>query len=243
MPPPARPALTGPDLADELAACALVLARRFADGATMWAVAPVWGEHARHVAVEFVHPVIVGKRALPAVAVDAADPVASLRVSAVAGDILVVIGDARTSGLLPLLRRAPAWGMTTVWIGAGERPPPHSADHVVWLDDVIAGAARHDGSIVRLYHLLWELTHVWFEHSGLVDREAAHREEETCATCADEGRPAEVLGLDGCGGASVRTAAGVENVDATLVAPLHVGDLVLVHAGTAIAVLPEDADE
>ena len=31
-----------------------------------------WPEHARHVAVEFVHPVIVGKRALPAVASTAA---------------------------------------------------------------------------------------------------------------------------------------------------------------------------
>ena len=46
-------------------------------GATMWCVAPVWPEHARHVAVEFVHPVIMGKRALPAVAVDDPDPVAA----------------------------------------------------------------------------------------------------------------------------------------------------------------------
>ena len=50
-----------------LAAAALALARRFAAGATMWCVAPQWPSHGRHVAVEFVHPVIVGKRALPAV--------------------------------------------------------------------------------------------------------------------------------------------------------------------------------
>ena len=67
------------DLADDLAACALDLARRFAAGATMWCVAPLWPEHARHVAVEFVHPVIVGKRALPAVSIDAVDPVGALR--------------------------------------------------------------------------------------------------------------------------------------------------------------------
>ena len=67
------------DLADDLAACALDLARRFAAGATMWCVAPLWPEQARHVAVEFVHPVIVGKRALPAVSIDAVDPVGALR--------------------------------------------------------------------------------------------------------------------------------------------------------------------
>ena len=56
----------------DLARAALALARRFAAGATMWCLAPAWPEHARHVAVEFVHPVIVGKRALPAVSVDRA---------------------------------------------------------------------------------------------------------------------------------------------------------------------------
>jgi hydrogenase maturation factor len=32
----------------------------------------------------------------------------------------------------------------------------------------------------------------------------------------------------------------VETVDTTVVAPVHVGDLVLVHAGTAIAVVREE---
>ena len=40
-----------------------------------------WPEHARHVAVEFVHPVIMGKRALPAVAVADDDPVAASAVA------------------------------------------------------------------------------------------------------------------------------------------------------------------
>ena len=62
-------------------------ARRFAAGATMWCLAPAWPEHARHVAVEFVHPVIVGKRALPAVSVIEPDPVAALRATVRAGDV------------------------------------------------------------------------------------------------------------------------------------------------------------
>ena len=59
--------------AADLAVASLALARRFAAGATMWCVAPQWPSHGRHVAVEFVHPVIMGKRALPAVSVDGAD--------------------------------------------------------------------------------------------------------------------------------------------------------------------------
>ena len=60
-------------LGTDLARCALTVARRFAAGATMWCLAPAWPEHARHLAVEFVHPVIVGTRALPAVSVEGAD--------------------------------------------------------------------------------------------------------------------------------------------------------------------------
>ena len=227
-------------LADDLAACALDLARRFAAGATMWCVAPLWAEHARHIAVEFVHPVIVGKRALPAVSIDAAEPVGALRAIATRGDVLVVIGDATSKAASPLLLRATVWGLTTVWIGAGERPPAGSADHVLWVDGVVAGAARHDGSVVRLYHLLWELTHVCFEHSGLLETAQARDDVEVCTTCTDAGRPAEVLSVDERGGASVRTSAGVETVDTTIVAPVNVGDLLLVHAGTAIAVVRED---
>ncbi len=56
--------VAAPGPAEDLASAALSLARRFAAGATMWCVAPQWPAHARHVAVEFVHPVIVGKRVL-----------------------------------------------------------------------------------------------------------------------------------------------------------------------------------
>ena len=61
------------ELAADLATASLTLARRFAAGATMWCLAPQWEPHAQHVAVEFVHPVIVGKRALPAVALTGPD--------------------------------------------------------------------------------------------------------------------------------------------------------------------------
>ena len=72
----------GAGLEDDLARAALALARRFAAGATLWCAAPTWPEHARHVAVEFVHPVIIGTRALPAVSVVDPDLVPALRSTA-----------------------------------------------------------------------------------------------------------------------------------------------------------------
>ena len=227
------------DLAAELARAALTTARRLAAGATMWCVAPAWPEHARHIAVEFVHPVIVGKRAVPAVAVDDRDPVAALRSLARTGDVLVAASAADEPAVRDAMRRAPAWGVTTLWIGTGTRPPAGAADHVLWLE-APDPFARYDGSLVLLYHVLWELTHVCFEHPGLLAVEPCI-DDDACVTCSDEGRPAEVLEGSSAHTVAVRSARGVETIDTTLVGPVVPGDLVLVHAGTAIAMLDESS--
>src|SRR5688572_10076645 len=94
-------------LAADLAAASLAVARRFAAGATMWCWAPGAPEHAQHVAVEFVHPVIMGKRALPAVALTAGDGEAlvTLRSLVRPGDLVVVVGAEAGDGLVtPVLR-------------------------------------------------------------------------------------------------------------------------------------------
>lgn len=112
----------------------MALARRFAANGTLWCWSPRWMQHAEHVAVEFVHPVIVGKRALPAVAVADADPLSALRTLTEPGDALVVVADASTPGVDAVLRRAPAWGVETIWIGSGPRPEGGLGDHVLWFD-------------------------------------------------------------------------------------------------------------
>ena len=213
------------ELAADLAAASLVLARRFAAGATLWCLAPSWEPHAQHVAVEFVHPVIVGKKARPAVALTGPDLVAAGRVSVRAGDVVLAVAGADDPQVRDVLRRAPAWGATTLWIGSGGRPPPGAADHVLWLDDPDP-ALPATGGFVLLYHLLWELTHVCFEHPGLLTEQAPG---SVCITCSDEGRLGEVVAPG-----RVRTAGGVEDVSTLLVDPVAPGDLVLVHAGTAI---------
>lgn len=232
--------------ADDLSHAALALAQRFTRDATMWCIAPQWPEHARHVAVEFVHPVIVGKRALPAVAVDAPDLVSVLRSLVRGGDALVAIGMGNDARINDVMRRAAAWGLETVWLGFGARPRAGVANHVLWVDvDPAATTAEaepgRDGTLVLRYHLLWELTHVCFEHPGLLTIDAAACD-DVCVTCSDEGRVGEVVAVVGSNDATVRVAGDVEAVDVTLVGPVVPGELVLVHAGTAIALLDEADD-
>ncbi len=218
-------------LADDLAAASLALARRMHAGGTLWCASPTWLHHAQHVAVEFVHPVIVGKQALAAVALPSHDLTATARANLRAGDVLVLIGAADDVGARDLARRAPAWGVTTLWIGAGERPPVGAADHVLWLPN--EPMAPHDGRFILLYHLLWELAHVCLEHGGVLapDQEC---DGPVCITCSDEGRLAEVVVATGTS-ARVRTAEGCEDVDLSLVGAVHPEDLLVVHAGMAIA--------
>ncbi len=229
----------GEELSADLASAALVLARRFAAGATLWCLAPAWEPHAHHVAVEFVHPVIVGKRALPAVALTGPDPVGALRVSAEPDDLVLAVASADDPAVRSVMRRAPAWGLTTLWIGGGARPDPGAADHVLWLDDPDPRLPA-TGGFVLLYHLLWELTHVCFEHPGLLTPDAEGTD-VVCVTCSDEGRLGEVIMSRSDGHAAVRTALGEELVATMLVDPVEPGDLLVLHAGTAISKLTDEA--
>jgi hypothetical protein len=222
-------------LARDLADASLALARRFQAGATMWCVAPQWEPHAHHMAVEFVHPVIMGKRALPAFALTDPDVVAQARSSVRPGDVVIAVAAAHDRAARELMRRIPAWGAMSVWIGSGDRPPGGAADHVLWIDDPNP-LAPATGRFVIMYHLLWELTHVCFEHPGLLSPPPVECEDDVCVTCSDEGRLAEVIlaPTTAYGDALVRTATGEERIDVTLVAPVAAGDLVLVHAGSAL---------
>ena len=68
------------------------------------------------------------------------------------------------------------------------------------------------GRFVLMYHLLWELTHVCFEHPGLLTETADDCADEVCVTCSDEGRLGEVVraARRQFAPALVRTATGEE---------------------------------
>jgi D-sedoheptulose 7-phosphate isomerase len=97
----------------------------------------------RHVAVEFVHPVIVGKRALPALGLDA-DTVALI---AEPDDILMRFAGGRMTV---------AAGPHGAWAFAPAVPDPFVAQEL----------------LETTYHVLWELVHVFFEHRGLLGTRA-----------------------------------------------------------------------
>lgn len=171
-----------------LAEAALAVAERFASGATMWCIAPGAVAHARHIAVEFVHPVLVGKPALPAVSVHEPDLAAAIGAVARRGDVLVALGS--TSAELEATRQAAVdRGVLPVWIGFGERPEASTVGHVIWLSDPAGppdgwNAVAHDGCLVRHYHLLWELTHVCLEH-GIWPDEVGAAEARTVVGASD----------------------------------------------------------
>jgi len=229
-------------VAGDLLTTSREMACRFAAGATMWCTAPELPWQAHRLAAEFSNSVVGHKRALPAVAVEGDGLVNTLRSLTSSGDLLVAIAGAEDEAVRGAARRATAWGVRSIWIGRGRRPPPGAADHVLWLGDELAAVAPDDGALL-VGHRLWELTHECLERSGQVGQEVAGVDaactDEVCITCSDEGRLAEVVSAGPGYQARVRTAAGMELIDTALIGTPDPGDLVLVHAGFAISLIDD----
>ncbi len=121
---------------ERIAALCRELAETFVHGGRLLAVggSPQAWSDAHHVAVEFVHPVIVGKRALPALAVGPDD----LDLIADPADGVIAFEPLRVT-----VR------------GAEWRFDPPTDDPFI---------QQELGE--TLYHVLWELVHVFFEHLG-----------------------------------------------------------------------------
>jgi len=66
--------------------------------------------------------------------------------------------------------------------------------------------------------------------------------DEVCITCSDEGRPGILVAWsdNAFEPGIVRTDAGTEPVDMTLVPGASIGDRLLIHAGVAITALTPD---
>lgn len=137
------------------------------------------GADAAHIAVEFMHPVIVGKRALAAVALsndavaghgtdeDGAEIFAyQVRHWADTSDIALGISrDGRCVSVPRGLRTAGELGLLTIALtGGGAYPDGKVADHVL-------AAASEEPAVIKevhvtAYHLLWELVHVFLDRLG-----------------------------------------------------------------------------
>jgi D-sedoheptulose 7-phosphate isomerase len=165
------------------------MAVRFHRGGKLVVFGSGWpATDAQHVAVEFVHPVIVGKRALPAIslACDVATVTGlaeeaglaeifahQLRYLAEPADIALGIStDGDSVSVLAGLRAARELGLLTIALaggGGGTIAATKAADHVLVTgsDDPRIIKELH----VTTYHVLWELVHVFFEQPGLLGPE------------------------------------------------------------------------
>jgi len=140
---------------------------------------------AQHIAVEFVHPVIVGKRALPAISLttDVATVTGiavregiaeifahQIRYLADPADIaLGICADGDCPSVLAGLRAAREAGLLTIALVGGDGGAIAASPAV----DHLIVARSADPLIVKetqvtAYHVLWELVHVFFDQPGLL---------------------------------------------------------------------------
>ena len=156
------------DHAEDIARACHSMAARFQQGGRLL----VCGEGAQrsdvsHVVVEFLHPVVVGKRALPAIALTGdslRDSALHLAVFARQEDILLVLSAGLVSGMQgESIVSAASLGLLTVVLSGGDILPPRG-DHAFMVpsNDVCIVQETHE----MLYHVLWELTHVFLDHRG-----------------------------------------------------------------------------
>ena len=150
------------------------MAERFARGGRLIALgeSPQDRSDARHVAVEFVHPVIVGKRALPAIGLSREGGALEHQVELLAAPNDIAIGFG--AGSAAAVARARERGCLTIAyepLGAEWEFQPPSPDPFIRQEL----AETH-------YHLLWELCHVFFEHRGLLEGRDARAGHDTGAS-------------------------------------------------------------
>ncbi len=146
--------------AERLALACRGMAERFLAGGRLLAFGRgPYSTDAQHVSVEFIHPIIVGKRALPAL-----DLSALFRewTQAVAGRNDIVMGFGPPEGdpeVRSALAQARSRGAMTFALPGeeGDFAVPCLAPHPF----------QHQEMIEILYHTLWETVHVFFEHREL----------------------------------------------------------------------------
>jgi D-sedoheptulose 7-phosphate isomerase len=149
------------------------MAERFARGGRLVAIGtePAARSDVRHVTVEFVHPVIVGKRALPAIGLtgDGAPLQRELALTVAPDDIVMAFGerdpaDDRVGRAVAVARGAGALTVAFAPLGAEVELDPPATDPFV-----------RQELVETAYHVLWELVHVFFEHRGLLEGRSERR--------------------------------------------------------------------
>lgn len=172
--------------AGRIADACWAMARRFHRGGRLLAFGNgASATDAQHVSVEFVHPVIVGKRALPALALTNDSATLSSRALGAGNDEMlfarqlnvlarpqdIAMGfspDGQCENVVAALNVAKQKGLLTLGLAGDEGGTLKRAEldfcFVVPSSDPLVIQETHE----TLYHILWELVHIFFEHEGLL---------------------------------------------------------------------------
>jgi D-sedoheptulose 7-phosphate isomerase len=147
---------------------------------------------AQHVAVEFMHPVTVGRKALPAICLtnDMAmvtavandvgfDDVFTRQIIALGreGDVLLGISTSGNSGnLAHAFATARRMKLSTVGFAGGEGGKMEELRAAGLLDFCLTvptqSIHRVQETHVALYHIMWDMVHTFLQHTSLVEGEA-----------------------------------------------------------------------
>ncbi len=152
---------------------------------------------AQHIAVEFMHPITVGRKALPAICLN--NDMAM--VTAVANDVsfadvftrqIIALGKAddcliglSTSGnsenLIHAFRTARKMNLMTAGFAGGDGGKMAAAHEKGELDFCLtvptSSIHRIQESHVALYHILWDMVHSFLQNRGLMEEEKINRDE------------------------------------------------------------------
>ncbi len=170
--------------AERIGEACWAMARRFHAGGRLLAFGNgSWATDAQHVSVEFVHPVIVGKRALPALALTNDSAALSAQghgshgapfahqVALISRANDIVLGfsvDGHCANVLEALLAAKGNGLLTLALTGEEGGAMRRAnlDFCFVVPSTDHFTVQETGE--TLYHVLWELVHIFFEHEGLL---------------------------------------------------------------------------
>lgn len=179
---------------DEILAASLTLARAFHRGNKLLVCGNGGSAtDAQHVAVEFMHPITVGRKALPAICLNNDMAMVTAVANDVSfadvfvrqiialgqeGDVLIAISTSGNSeNLLHAFKTARKMKMTTIGFAGNDGGKTEQLKEQGMIDFCFtvptSSIHRIQESHVTLYHILWDMVHTFFENKSLLSEPSA----------------------------------------------------------------------
>lgn len=177
---------------DSILEAALALARAYKKGRKLLVCGNGGSAtDAQHIAVEFMHPITVGRKALPAICLNNDMAMVTAVANDVSfadvfvrqiialgneGDVLIAISTSGNSeNLLHAFQTAQRMGLTTIGFAGDEggKMEEMKAQGLIDFCFTVPTSSIHriQESHVTLYHIMWDLVHEFLQHKSLLESE------------------------------------------------------------------------